>query len=427
MLDLAFIRRNPDVVRNAVREKREKADVDKILELDAERRRRLTEFESLRSEQNRVSKEIAARKKAGQPADDLLARMREVADQVKTLDAAAKEMDAQLQPLLTWLPNIPHTDVPSGKDAEDNPIIRAVGEPKKFSFKPKAHWDIAAPLDIIDFERAAKLAGSHFGVFKGAGALLERALINFMLDLHTREHGYREIFSPPLIVNRESMFGTGQLPKLEEDMYHCDLDDLFLVPTAEVPVTNLHRDEVLERDKLPLKYTAYTPCFRREAGSYGRDTRALMRVHQFDKVEMVKFVLPERSYDELELLLGNAETVLQRLGLAYRVCLLCTGELSFAAAKCYDIECWAPGIERWMEVSSCSNFESFQARRLNVRYRDENGKPQYVHTLNGSGVALARTVLCLLETYQREDGAVEVPEALRPYMHGLEVIGPGPA
>jgi seryl-tRNA synthetase len=425
MLDIAFVRQNPDIVRNAVREKREKADVEKILELDAERRRRLTEFETLRSEQNRVSKEIAARKKAGENADDLLAKMREVADQVKGLETAAKEMDQKLQELLIWLPNIPHPDVPSGATAEDNPIVRTVGEPKRFSFKPKPHWDIAAQLDIIDFERAAKLAGSHFSVFKGAGARLERSLINFMLDTHTQEHGYREIFAPPLIVNRESMFGTGQLPKLEEDMYRCELDDLFLVPTAEVPLTNLHRNEVL--DALPVKYTAYTPCFRREAGSYGRDTRALMRVHQFDKVELVKFVRPETSYNELELLLGNAETILKRLGLTYRVCLLCTGELSFAAAKCYDIECWAPGIERWMEVSSCSNFEAFQARRANIRYRDESGKLQYVHTLNGSGVALARTVLCLLETHQLEDGSVEVPEVLRPYMNGMARIGPGPA
>jgi len=260
-------------------------------------------------------------------------------------------------------------------------------------------------------------------VFKGDGAKLERALINFMLDLHTEKHGYREIFSPPLIVNRQAMFGTGQLPKLEEDMYRCEVDDLFLIPTAEVPVTNLHRDETLDKAALPVKYTCYTPCFRREAGSYGRDTRALMRVHQFDKVELVKIVRPETSYDELEKLVGDAEEVLQKLGLAYRVALLCSGEMSFAAAKCYDIECWAPGIERWMEVSSCSNFEAFQARRANIRFRDDSGKLEYVHTLNGSGVALARTVLCLLETHQREDGSVEIPPALRPYMGGQERIG----
>lgn len=424
MLDIAFIRQNPDVVRRAVREKHDRADVDKILQIDAERRKSLTDFEILRSEQNRVSKEIAARKKAGQPAEELLVQMREVAERVKSLEAATKELDQKLQELLIWVPNIPHPDVPSGAGSEDNKIVRTHGEPKKHAFKAKPHWDIAAELDIIDFERAAKLAGSHFSVFKGDGARLERAMINFMLDLHGREHGYCEVFAPPLMVNRASMFGTGQLPKLEDDMYKSERDDLFLIPTAEVPVTNLRRDEILDKKEMPVKYVAYTPCFRREAGAYGRDTRALMRVHQFDKVELVKMVRPETSYNELEMLLQNAETVLQRLGLAYRVCLLCTGDLSFAAAKCYDIECWAPGIERWMEVSSCSNFESFQARRLNIRYRDDSGKLQYVHTLNGSGVALARTILCLIEAYQLEDGSVAIPEPLRPYMNGQDRIGP---
>ena len=423
MLDLAFIRENADDVKTAARNKGERVDIDALLQLDAERRTTLTDFEQLRAEQNRVSKEIGARKKRKESADDLLAEMRAVAEKVKTLDAAVREIDEKLREYLIRVPNMPAEGVPVGRTEADNPIIRTWGEPRKHAFKPKAHWDIAADLDIIDFERAAKIAGSHFALFKGDGARLERALINFMIDLHTREHGYCEIFSPPLIANRASMFGTGQLPKLEEDMYRCDQDDLFLIPTAEVPITNIHRDEILNAADLPVKYTGYTPCFRREAGSYGRDTRALMRVHQFDKVEMVKFVRPETSYDELEALLGNAETVIQKLGLAYRVALLCTGELSFAAAKCYDIEVWAPGIERWMEVSSCSNFEAFQARRANIRFRDENGKPDYVHTLNGSGVALARTVLCLLETYQREDGTVEIPEPLRPYMNGQEQIG----
>ena len=423
MLDLAFIRNNPDAVRRAIREKNDKADLDKLLALDAERRKALGEFETLRSEQNRVSKEIAARKKAKQDAEDLLLQMRAVAEKVKALEAVAREAEALLQKELTYIPNIPAADVPSGRSAEDNPIVRSWGTPKKFDFKPRPHWEIAAQYDIIDFERAAKLAGSHFALFKGDGARLERALVNFMLEIHTREHGYKEIFSPPLIVNRASMFGTGQLPKLEEDMYRCELDDFFLIPTAEVPVTNLHRDELLDRAALPIKYTCYTPCFRREAGSYGRDTRALMRVHQLDKVEMVKMVRPETSYQELESLLVNAETILQRLELPYRVAKLCTGELSFAAAKCYDIECWAPGIERWMEVSSCSNFEAFQARRANIRYRDENGKQEYVHTLNGSGVALARTVLCLLETHQQADGSVTIPAALRPFMGGQERIG----
>ena len=421
MLDIAIIRQNPDVVRQAVQNKGEHADVDAILRLDAERRKALAEFETLRSEQKRVSREIAARKKQKGSADDLLEQMRSVADKVKALDAAVKELDGKLRQALVNVPNLPAADVPVGSSEADNKIIKTWGEPGKHTFKAKPHWDIAAGLDIIDFERAAKVAGSHFALFKGDGARLERALINFMLDVHTTEHGYREV-SPPLIVNRDSMFATGQLPKLEEDMYRCELDDLFLIPTAEVPVTNIHRDEVLDRNDLPIKYTSYTPCFRREAGSYGRDTRALMRVHQFDKVELVKFVQPERSYDELDDLLRNAETILQRLGLAFRVAVLCTGELSFAAAKCYDIETWAPGIERWMEVSSCSNFEAFQARRANIRFRNDEGKLEFVHTLNGSGVALARTVLCLLETYQREDGTVEIPEVLRSYMGGQERI-----
>lgn len=421
MLDLAFIRSNPDTIKKAARDKGEPVDVEAILRLDATRRKALTDFERLRSEQNRVSKEIAQRKKRKESADDLLEEMRKVAEQVKGLDAAARDADEELRAQLIRVPNIPAPDVPVGRTAGDNPIIRTWGEPKRHSFQPKPHWELAADLDIIDFERAAKLSGSHFALFKGDGARLERALINFMLDLHRREHGYLEV-SPPLIVNRAAMFSTGQLPKLEEDMYRCESDDLFLIPTAEVPVTNIHRDEVLERGTLPLLYVSCTPCFRREAGSYGRDTRALMRVHQFDKVELVKFARPDTSYDELESLLANAETVIRELGLAYRVALLCTGELSFAAAKCYDIEVWAPGIERWMEVSSCSNFESFQARRANIRFRDESGRLDYVHTINGSGVALARTVLCLLETYQREDGTIEIPAPLRPYMDGREAI-----
>jgi len=422
MLDIAFIRGNPDVVREAIKNKGDKADLDSILALDADRRKALAGFETLRAEQKRVSREIAELKKRKAPADDLLKEMRGVAEQVKSLDAAVREVEAKLQHELARVPNVMPADTPVGRNEQDNVVVRTWGEPKVHGFKPKPHWDIAAELDIIDFDRASKLSGSNFVLFKGDGARLERALINFMLDTHRREHGYCEV-APPLIVNRQSMFGTGQLPKLEEDMYHCELDDLFLIPTAEVPITNIHRDEVLEVADLPIRYMGYTPCFRREAGSYGRDTRALMRVHQFDKVELVKIVRPETSYDELEQLLGNAETILQRLGLAYRVARLCTGELSFAAAKCYDIEAWAPGIERWMEVSSCSNFETFQARRANIRFRNTEGKLEYVHTLNGSGVALARTVLCLLERWQTEDGGVEIPEPLQPYMDGQARIG----
>jgi len=422
MLDLAFIREYPDRVREAIRNKGERADLDRVLALDDERRRAVTAFESLRSEQKRLSREIADRKKRGADAADLLARMKEMAREVKRREAHLREVETKLHDALRWIPNVPLPDTPVGRTAEDNVVVRSWGEPPRFSFEPKPHWELAAALDIIDFERAAKVTGSHFTLFKGEGARLERALISFMLELHTTEHGYTEIL-PPLLVNRASMFGTGQLPKLEEDMYRCEADDLFLIPTAEVPLTNIYRDEVLDAASLPVRLCAYTPCFRREAGSYGRDTRALMRVHQFDKVELLKFVEPGTSYDELESLLADAEKVLQRLGLTYRVARLCTGELSFAAAKCYDIECWAPGIRRWMEVSSCSNFEEFQARRANIRYRDRDGKLRYVHTLNGSGVALARTLLCLLETYQQEDGSVVIPEPLRPYMGGRESIG----
>ena len=421
MLDIAFIRENPELVKQAIENKGDQADLDAILALDEDRRKALAEFETLRAEQNRASREIADLKKRNEPADELLAGMRAMSDKVRSLDASARDLEEKLHAELMRVPNIPAPDVPVGRTAEDNPIVRTWGEPKEHEFKAKAHWDIGAELDIMDFDRAARIAGSHFTLLKGDGARLERALINFMLDVHQREHGYREL-AVPLMANRESMLGTGQLPKLEDDMYRCEIDDLFLIPTAEVPITNVHRGETLDRKDLPIRYTGYTPCFRREAGSYGRDTRGLMRVHQFDKVELVKIVQPETSYDELEKLLADAESILQRLGLAYRVCTLCTGELSFAAAKCYDIEAWAPGIARWMEVSSCSNFEAFQARRMNMRFRDRDGKLKYVHTLNGSGVALARTLLCLIETYQRADGTVEIPAALRPYMNGQESI-----
>jgi len=422
MLDIAFIRENAPLVKRAVKNKGERTDVDALLALDAERRKAVADFEELRREQNRVSKEIGARKKKNEDARELLEKMKTLAKSVRAREAAMKDAEGRLREALRWVPNMPLPDTPVGRTAEDNVLVRQWGEPRSFSFKPRPHWDIASHLGIIDFERAAKVAGSHFALFKGDGARLERALINFMLDVHTTEHGYTEI-APPLIANRTSMFGTGQLPKMEEDMYRCEVDDFFLIPTAEVPVTNMFRDEILEANDLPIKLTGYTPCFRREAGSYGRDTRALMRVHQFDKVELVKFVKPDTSHDELDALLANAETIMQRLELPYRVMRLCTGELSFAAATCYDIEAWAPGIERWMEVSSCSSFEAFQARRMNIRFRNESGKPEFIHTLNGSGVALARTVLCLLETHQLSDGRVAIPEALRPYMAGREHLG----
>jgi len=320
--------------------------------------------------------------------------------------------------MLLRIPNVPAADVPAGEDSKSNEVVKTWGTRKTFAFKPLPHWDLGKALDILDFERASKITGGGFALFKREAARMERALFNFMLDLHTHEHGYVEVF-PPFLVNRASMTGTGQLPKLEEDMYRTAADDLFLIPTAEVPVTNLHRDEILPHKQLPIYYTAYTACFRREAGSYGKDTKGLMRVHQFDKVEMVKFTRPETSYQELETLLQAAEKVLQLLGLEYRVLKLCAGDLSFSASKCYDIEIWAPGIERWLEISSCSNFEDFQARRCNIRFRDEDGKVRFVHTLNGSGVALARLILTIIETYQRQDGSIEVPEVLRPYMGGM--------
>jgi seryl-tRNA synthetase len=421
MLDADFIRQNPDLVRTAIANKREKADVDAFLDLDVRRRELLGQVESLRSERNANSQKVAELKRSGQDADDVVTRTREISAQIKSLESEFGELDDQFQHALLRFPNVPPDDTPVGRDENDNVEVRRWGERVTFGFEPKPHWDLARELDIIDFERATKITGTFFAVYKGLGARLERALISFMLDLHTTEHGYREI-APPHLVNRTAMTGTGQLPKLEEDMYRCELDDFFLIPTGEVPVTNLHADEVLDAELLPVYYTAYTPCFRREAGSYGRDTRGLMRLHQFDKVELLKFVRPETSYDELERLLANAETVVQKLGLEYRVLRLCTGELSFAAAKCYDIEVWAPGIERWLEVSSCSNFEEFQARRAGIRFREKGGKPQFVHTLNGSGTALARVLLAIIEQYQTADGTIRVPDVLVPYMGGIQEI-----
>jgi seryl-tRNA synthetase len=422
MLDMDFIRDNADAVSEAIKNKGEKADIDGFLDLDARRRELMTQAEDLRSQRNANSKKVAEIKKSGGDAAQFIAATREVSAQIKAIEAEQGALDAQFEEIALTFPNMPSADTPIGRNEDDNVEIRRWGERVTFDFEPKPHWDIVKALDIIDFERATKIAGTFFSLYKGAGARLERALINFMLDMHVDQHGYREV-SPPFVANRAAATGSGQLPKLEDEMYCCEQDDLFLIPTAEVPVTNIHREEILDAADLPICYTAYSPCFRREAGSYGRDTRGLMRLHQFDKVEMLKFVRPETSYDELEALLSNAEEVLKSLGIEYRVLQLCTGELSFAAAKCYDIEIWAPGIERWLEVSSCSNFEDFQARRASIRFRDKGGKPQFVHTLNGSGTALARLVLTLIETYQTAEGTIRVPEILRPYMGGLEVIG----
>ena len=422
MLDVEFIRQNPDAVRQAAANKGEKVDVDAFLALDAKRRELMTKVETLRGERNTNSKKVAELKKSGGDADEFIVRTREISDEIKAMEQNLSGLDEEFNTVVLTFPNMPAEDVQVGRNEDDNVEIKRWGERVTFDFEPKDHCDIAKALDIIDFERATKIAGTFFALYKGAGARLERALINFMLDLHTTEHGYREV-SPPFVACRNAATGTGQLPKLEEDMYCCEVDDLFLIPTAEVPVTNIHREEVLDAADLPIRYTAYTPCFRREAGSYGRDTRGLMRLHQFDKVELVKFVRPEESDDELEKLLANAEVVLQKLGIEYRVLRLCTGELSFAAAKCYDIEIWAPGIERWLEVSSCSNFGDFQARRAGIRFKEKGGKPQFVHTLNGSGVALARLVLVIIEQYQTAGGTIRVPDVLKPYMGGLEIIG----
>ncbi|MGQ9560470.1 MAG: serine--tRNA ligase [Candidatus Oleimicrobiaceae bacterium] len=420
MLDLKFIRENEELVRQAIANKREDVDLDRLLVLDERRRALLADVEALKAQRNKVSETIAAMKKRGEDASALIQEMGQVAERIKQLDAQLDEVEKAIYEVQIRIPNVPHPSVPVG-DESANVVIKHWGTVETFDFQPKTHWEIGEALGILDLAGGAKVAGAFFVNFRGLGAKLERALINFMLDLHVQKHGYTEVF-PPFVTKRESMFGTGQIPKLEKDMYRVEEDDLFLIPTAEVPVTNLHRDEILDGDTLPLYYTAYTPCFRREAGSYGRDTRGLVRIHQFDKVEMVKFVKPETSYDELESLLANAEEVLQLLNLPYRVKVLATGDLSFAAAKCYDIEVWAAGIGKWLEVSSCSNFEAFQARRANIRFRRSKGaKPEYVHTLNGSGLALPRTVIAILENYQTDEGTVVVPEVLRPYM-GVDVL-----
>lgn len=422
MFDIKLIRENIAAVRHGLAAKNAKIDLDGILQLDQKNRQLLMAVEELRGKKNAANDEITRLLKEKKDPKEKISSMKAIAVKIDALELQIKDVQAAVQNALLTIPNLPHSSVPVG-GPDKNKTVRGWGEPKKFNFKPKTHIELAEALDIIDFKRGAKIAGSHFVLFKKAGALLERALFNFMLDVHTREHGYTEVF-PPVLVNRESMTGTGQLPKMEEDMYQLKDDDLFLIPTAEVPVTNIHRDEILNEEDLPLRYTAYTACFRREAGSYGKDTKGLVRVHQFDKVEMVKFVKPQDSYDELEKLVANAEAIFKKLGLAYRVVLLASGDLSFAAAKCYDIEVYAAGLDKWLECSSCSNFEDFQARRANIRFKGKtaSSKTAFVHTLNGSGVALARTVVAILENYQTKEGEVTVPEALRPYMGGLTTL-----
>ncbi|MDW7661396.1 MAG: serine--tRNA ligase [Bacillota bacterium] len=423
MLDLKRIRSEYDTVE-ALLKLRGKGDygLPLIKEKDEERRVLIGEVEDLKSRQNKMSKEIPMKKKAGENTDALFAVMKELSDTIKELDAKVKIVEEALNEMIMEVPNTLKADTPIGDDDHDNPVIRVVGTPRKFDFEPKAHWDIGVTLDILDFERATKITGTRFTVLKGMGAKLERALINFMLDLHIDEHGYTEIL-PPFMVNRDAMTGTGQLPKFEDDMFHIPSKDFFLVPTAEVPVTNLYRGEILEEVMLPINHTAYTPCFRKEAGSAGRDTRGVIRQHQFNKVEMVKFVKPEVSYDELEKLTNNAEEVLKRLELPYRVVRLCSGDVGFSSAMTYDIEVWLPSYDAYKEISSCSNFEDFQARRAGIRYRDaETKKVNFVHTLNGSGLAVGRTVAAILENYQNEDGSVEIPKVLQPYFGGKTVI-----
>ncbi|MBT3363311.1 MAG: serine--tRNA ligase [Chloroflexi bacterium] len=419
MLDLKTIRENPDMVRSAVASRNDTAPIDDILKLDVDRRKVLSESENLKAKRNEVSKQIAKMKE--KPAA-LIAEMREVGDQIKAFDEKVGQIDQQLNDLLLQIPNIPHPDTPVGKGEDDNKVVWSWGEPRKPDFEVIAHWDLGPKLDIIDFDRGTKLSGSRFYVLKGLGALLQRALTSYMLDLHIKEHGYTEIY-PPYLVKSDCLYGTGSLPKFGDNIYHDEEDDLWLVPTAEVPVTNLHRDEILQPGMLPLYYVSHTACFRREKMSAGRDTRGIKRVHQFEKVEMYKFVEPEKSEDELDRLVKNAETICQQLELPYRVLALCTADISFPANRSFDLEMWAPGSNEWLEVSSCSNCGDFQARRANIRYRPEAGaKPQYVHTLNGSGLALPRVIIAIMENYQQEDGSIVVPDVLRPYMGGLELI-----
>lgn len=422
MLDIRLIRTDAEKVKQAMRDRNKNMDstVDEILQIDRDRREISTQKDAMKAEQNKVSKQIPLLKKQGGDVDSVMAEMKKLSDEIKELNAKTTELENKQKDLLLQIPNIPHPSVPVGKDEEDNQEIRKFGEPRKFDFAPKAHWDLGKDLGILDPDTAAKVTGARFHFYKGAGARLERAVINFYLNTHT-QHGYTEVF-PPFMVNRASMTGTGQLPKFEEDAFKLDGMDYFLIPTAEVPVTNMYRDEIIDGDKMPVKYCAYSACFRAEAGSAGRDTRGLIRQHQFNKVELVKFADPEKSYEELELLTADAERVLQLLELPYRVVCLSTGDLGFSSAKTYDIEVWLPSYDNYKEISSCSNFEDFQARRANIKYRKTTkDKAQLVHTLNGSGVAIGRTVAAILENYQNEDGSITVPKVLIPYM-GCELI-----
>lgn len=424
MIDIKLIRTEPEKVKAALARRKENVDIDAIIELDKERRQIMFEVEQKKSEQNAVSKKIPAMKKAGEDTTAIFEEMKELSASIKESDDKIRDLDEKISALMYSIPNIPNPTVPDGDTDEDNVEVRKFMEPTSFDFEPKAHWDLGADLGILDAETAAKITGARFTVYKDAGARLERAVTNFYLDTHTARNGYKEVF-PPFMVHRNSMVGTGQLPKFEEDAFKVANTDYFLVPTAEVPVTNMHRDQILDGNDLPLKYCAYTACFRAEAGSAGRDTRGLIRQHQFNKVELVKFTKPEDSYAELEKLVNDAESVLQLLKIPYRVVKICIGDLGFTAAMKYDIEVWMPSYGRYVEISSCSNFEDFQARRANIKYKNSpKDKAQLVHTLNGSGVAIGRTTAAIMENYQNADGSITVPEVLRPYMGGLEVIKP---
>ena len=422
MLDWKWVRDNREIIITALKNRNTEFDLDELFSLDDQRRSLQQEADLLKQKRNEESKKIGFLKKEGKDTEDLMKNVQNIAEQIKIIDDKLKATEEEWKEKQLWIPNIPHETVPIGQDESCNRVVRSWGKPREFDFEPRPHWDIGEGLDILDFERGSKIAASRFTVLKGLGARLERAIMNFMLDLHTQQHGYQEIF-PPFLVNQKSMTGTGNLPKFADELYKCQ-DDLYLIPTAEVPVTNYHADEILPDEILPLYYTSYTACFRREAGSYGKDVRGLIRQHQFNKVELVKFVAPETSYDELEKLLSDADEVLQILQLPYRVVALCSGDLGFSSAKTYDIEVWIPSQKTYREISSCSNFEDFQARRANIRYRNKAGKVGFIHTLNGSGLAIGRTAVAILENYQQENGTVVIPDVLRPYMQGLELITP---
>jgi len=424
MLDLKFIRSNLDGVKEMIENRGYDLDISVFESIDSKRRELLPALEGLRHQRNRVSQEIAEMKKNGEDASHLIEEMKKVSTEIKAKDSELSGIEEELTPFLMVVPNMPDESVVIGTDEKDNPLVRTWGQQREMDFDPLPHWDIGEGLGILDFARAAKIAGSRFALYRGPGAMLERALINFMLDIHTKEHGYTEVL-PPFMVNAASMTGTGQLPKFKEDLFKVNDWDLYLIPTAEVPVTNIHRDEILQEESLPIYYVAYTPCFRSEAGSYGKDTRGLIRQHQFNKVELVKFSRPGDSYDELESLTENAEEILKRLELPYRVVSLCTGDLGFSAAKTYDLEVWLPGQNLFREISSCSNFVDFQARRANIRFKRKGASgTELVHTLNGSGLAVGRTLVAILENYQQKDGRVAIPETLQPYMGGMEFIKP---